>query len=67
MPMIDVSTRQAPVISRLTCLVDETKAVASAVLDNAVEESRPIPRDAYQSLCTQMEEIKTILRFASHG
>tara|TARA_R100000322_G_scaffold100248_1_gene63544 strand:+ start:119 stop:268 length:150 start_codon:yes stop_codon:yes gene_type:complete len=48
-------------------LIDEAKAVASAVLDNSIDESRPIPLETQQHLCKQFAEINSLIDRASHG
>ena len=65
--MTHLSIRQQPVVSRLSVLIDEAKAVASAVLDNSIDESRPIPLETQQHLCKQFAEINSLIDRASHG
>ena len=65
--MPPLSIRQQPVVSRLSVLVDEAKAVASAVLDNSIDESRPIPVETQQHLCKQFAELNALIDRASHG
>ena len=59
--MFDVSTRQEPVIDMLADLLDEAKATAAAISDNAIEEERPIPLDLLRSFNNDLERIKAHL------
>jgi len=59
--MFDVSTRQEPVIDMLADLLDEAKATAAAISDNAIEEQRPIPLELLRSFNNDLERIKAHL------
>jgi len=63
--MFDVSKRQEPVIDMLADLLDEAKATAAAISDNAIEEQRPIPADLLRSLNNDLERIKAHLLTAA--
>ena len=59
--MFAVSKRQEPVVDNLADLLDEAKAVAAAISDNAIEEQLAIPTDLLQSFCNDLERIKAYL------
>lgn len=59
--MFDVSQRQEPVVDMLADLLDEAKATAAAISDNAVEDQRPIPKDLLRSFNNDLERIKALL------
>lgn len=59
--MFDVSERQEPVVDMLADLLDEAKATAAAVSDNAIEDGRPIPLDLLRSFNNDLERIKAHL------
>jgi hypothetical protein len=63
--MFDVSKRQEPVVDMLADLLDEAKATAAAISDNAIEEQRPIPKDLLRSLNNDLERIKAYLLTAA--
>jgi|TARA_Y100000015_G_scaffold6806_1_gene6351 hypothetical protein len=65
--MNDLTIRQQPVVSRISILVDEAKAVASAILDNTIEDQAPLPLHSYGHLSAQLNEINSILRLATDG
>ena len=49
----------------LAYLLDEAKATAAAISDNAIEEQRPIPKDLLRSLNNDLERIKVYLLTAA--
>lgn len=59
--MFDVSKRQEPVVDMLADLLDEAKATAAAISDNAIEDGRPIPLDLLRSFNNDLERIKAHL------
>ena len=59
--LLEVSKRQDPVVDHLADLLDNSKAVAAAISDNAIEEQRAIPADLLQSFCNDLERIKAFL------
>ena len=59
--LLNTSKRQDPVVDRLADLLDNSKAVAAAISDNAIEEQRAIPADLLQSFCNDLERIKAFL------
>ena len=59
--LLNTSKRQDPVVDRLADLLDDCKAVAAAMSDNAIEEQRAIPADLLQSFCNDLERIKAFL------
>ena len=59
--VLDTSIRQTPVVDRLATLLDDSKAVAAAISDNAIEDQLPIPTDLLQSFCNDLERIKAYL------
>ena len=59
--LLEVSKRQDPVVDHLADLLDDSKAVAAAISDNAIEEQRAIPADLLQSFCNDLERIKAYL------
>lgn len=59
--MFDVSKRQEPVVDMLADLLDEAKATAAAISDNAIEEGRSIPLDLLRSFNNDLERIKAHL------
>ena len=59
--MFDVSQRREPVVDMLADLLDEAKATAAAISDNAVEDQRPIPKDLLRSFNNDLERIKALL------
>jgi hypothetical protein len=63
--LLDVSKRQEPVVDMLVDLLDEAKATAAAISDNAIEEQRPIPKDLLRSLNNDLERIKAHLLTAA--
>tara|TARA_S200002703_G_C3786796_1_gene242632 strand:+ start:627 stop:863 length:237 start_codon:yes stop_codon:yes gene_type:complete len=63
--LLDVSKRQEPVVDMLVDLLDEVKATAAAISDNAIEEQRPIPKDLLRSLNNDLERIKAHLLTAA--
>ena len=63
--MFDVSKRQEPVVDMLADLLDEAKATAAAISDNAIEEQRPIPKDLLRSFNNDLERIKAHLLTAA--
>ena len=65
--MSNLTLRQQPVVSRISILVDEVKGVASAILDNTIEDQAPLPLHSYGHLSAQLNEINSILRLAANG
>ena len=63
--MFNVSQRQEPVIDMLADLLDEAKATAAAISDNAIEEQRPIPSNLLRSFNNDLERIKAHLLTAA--
>jgi F0F1-type ATP synthase membrane subunit b/b' len=63
--MFDVSKRQEPVVDMLADLLDEAKATAAAISDNAIEEQRPIPSELLRSFNNDLERIKAYLLTAA--
>jgi hypothetical protein len=63
--MFNVSKRQEPVIDMLADLLDEAKATAAAISDNAIEDQRPIPLDLLRSFNNDLERIKAHLLTAA--
>ena len=63
--MFDVSERQEPVVDMLADLLDEAKATAAAISDNAIEEQRSIPKELLRSFNNDLERIKAYLLTAS--
>ena len=63
--MFNVSQRQEPVIDMLADLLDEAKATAAAISDNAIEEQHPIPSDLLRSFNNDLERIKAHLLTAA--
>lgn len=63
--LLDVSKRQDPVVDMLADLLDEAKATAAAISDNAIEEQRPIPKDLLRSFNNDLERIKAHLLTAA--
>jgi len=59
--LLATSKRQEPVVDHLADLLDDSKAVAAAISDNAIEEQRAIPADLLQSFCNDLERIKAFL------
>ena len=59
--MFDVSQRQEPVVDMLADLLDEAKATAAAISDNAVEDQRPIPEDLLRSFNNDLERILSLI------
>lgn len=59
--LLNTSKRQEPVVDFLDDLLDEAKATAAAISDNAIEEQRAIPADLLQSFCNDLERIKAFL------
>jgi hypothetical protein len=59
--IMQTSIRQNPVIDHLADLLDNSKAVAAAISDNAIDEQLPIPVDLLQSFCNDLERIKAYL------
>ena len=59
--MQPLSLRQDPVVDHLADLLDNSKAVAAAISDNAIEEQRAIPADLLHSFCNDLERIKAFL------
>ena len=59
--LLNTSKRQNPVVDHLADLLDNSKAVAAAISDNAIEEQRAIPADLLQSFCNDLERIKAYL------
>ena len=59
--LLNTSKRQDPVVDRLADLLDNSKAVAAAISDNAIEEQLAIPSDLLQSFCNDLERIKAFL------
>lgn len=62
--LFNTSKRQQPVVDFLDDLLDEAKATAAAISDNAIEEQRAIPADLLQSFCNDLERIKAHLTTA---
>jgi len=65
--MSNLTIRQQPVVSRISILVDEAKDVASAILDNTIEDQAPLPLQSYGHLSAQLNKINSILRLATDG
>jgi hypothetical protein len=65
--MSDLTIRQQPVVSRISILVDEAKDIASAILDNTIEDQSPLPLHSYGHLSAQLNEINSILRLATNA
>ena len=63
--LVDVSKRQEPVVDYLADLLDEAKATAAAISDNASEEHRAIPTDLLRSFNNDLERIKAHLLTAA--
>ena len=63
--LLDVSERQDPVVDRLANLLDDAKATAAAISDNAIEEQRSIPKDLLRSFNNDIERIKAHLLTAA--
>jgi len=63
--LLDVSKRQDPVVDSLCEILDEAKAIAAAISDNAIEEQRPIPKDLLRSFNNDLERIKAHLLTAA--
>ena len=63
--LVDVSKRQEPVVDYLADLLDEAKATAAAISDNAIEEQRSIPTDLLRSFNNDLERIKAHLLTAA--
>lgn len=61
----DVSKRQDPVVNTLADLLDQAKATAAAISDNAIEEQRSIPIDLLRSFNNDLERIKAHLLTAA--
>lgn len=59
--LLNTSKRQDPVVDRLADLLNNSKAVAAAISDNAIDEQRAIPADLLQSFCNDLERIKAYL------
>jgi hypothetical protein len=59
--LLNISRRQDSVIDHLADLLDNSKAVAAAISDNAIEEQLPIPADLLQSFCNDLDRIKAYL------
>ena len=59
--LLNISKRQDPVVDHLADLLDNSKAVAAAISDNAIDEQRAIPADLLQSFCNDLERIKAYL------
>ena len=59
--LVHTSVRQDPVIDHLANLLDDAKAAAAAISDNAIDEQLPIPTDLLQSFCNDLERIKAYL------
>lgn len=64
MKSFDVSERQEPVVSALLHLLDEAKAAAAAISDNAYEDGHPIPRDLLISIASDLYKIKWFVEAA---
>ena len=64
--LLDVSQRQDPVIDSLCEVLDEAKAIAAAISDNAIEEQRSIPLDLLRSFNNDLERIKAFLLTAAN-
>jgi len=62
---VAISTRQIPCINRLSVLLEDAKAVAYAINDNAHEELKPIPYDAYEGFAVELFRIANQLERAS--
>jgi vacuolar-type H+-ATPase subunit E/Vma4 len=63
--LLDVSKRQDPVIDSFCEILDEAKAIAAAISDNAIEEQRPIPTELLRSFNNDLERIKAHLLTAA--
>jgi hypothetical protein len=59
--LLNISRRQDSVVDHLADLLDNSKAVAAAISDNAIEEQLPIPADLLQSFCNDLDRIKAYL------
>lgn len=64
-PVPDCSVRNQPLLPLLEGLLDATLATASAVTDNAWDESRPINRALITDLIRQARLITSVLESAS--
>lgn len=64
--LLDVSQRQDPVIDSFCEILDEAKAIAAAISDNAIEEQRSIPLDLLRSFNNDLERIKAFLLTAAN-
>ena len=63
--MFDISKRQEPVVDTLAELLDQAKATAAAISDNAIEEEQSIPMDLLRSFNNDLERIKAQLYTAA--
>lgn len=61
----DVSERQEPVVSALLHLLDEAKAAAAAISDNAFEDQQPIPKELLISIASDLYKIKSFVETAA--
>lgn len=60
-----ISTRQIPCLNRLSVLLEDAKAVAYAINDNAHEELKPISNDTYEAFAVELFRIANQLERAS--
>ena len=60
-----ISTRQIPCLNRLSVLLEDAKAVAYAINDNAHEELKPIDNDTYEAFAVELFRIANQLERAS--
>lgn len=61
----DVSERQEPVVHSLLHLLDEAKAAAAAISDNAFEDQQPIPKELLISIASELYKIKSFVETAA--
>tara|TARA_R100000458_G_scaffold54153_1_gene56963 strand:- start:357 stop:578 length:222 start_codon:yes stop_codon:yes gene_type:complete len=64
MESIRISVRQKPVLNNFSDLLDQAKAVAAAISDNAIEDQQPLPRELLQSFVSDLYQIKAHLETA---
>ena len=64
MDRINSSTKQTPGLENFSRLLEQTKSVASAISDNAIEDQEPLPRELLQSYVGELYLIKAALETA---
>lgn len=65
MDTIDISAKQQPVINRLSNALDQARAYANAIRDNAQDDGAPIPLDLVGSFQVDCDLIITALSEAA--